>query len=313
MEAWLVSHPGAIAEDLIVVAKEYDAFDQTSERLDILAALATDEGTVKLAVIELKRSGSSTTLDLQAIKYAAFVSTLDWDGVVAAHASHAGLSHGAADSALRTALELADGDEPLVDDRPRIILVAPAFRAEVTATVLWLIDEYGLDIECVQMTAHTVGSETVLSTQTLLPLPTAEDFRIRRQQKKASSIAATESAKKLEWSRVEEVVLAIPAGHWMSYQDVAIAAGGSPMAGMAVGQYLAKKTDEELPTVHRVLKRKGTVSPGFKGTIGGPDEVRALLESEGLEFDEKGRADQSKRLRPQTPGVTLPPLAGGSD
>jgi alkylated DNA nucleotide flippase Atl1 len=80
----------------------------------------------------------------------------------------------------------------------------------------------------------------------------------------------------------------------MSYQDLAVAAGGSPGAGMAVGQYLAK-TEGMPESVHRVLRSDGTISPGWVGEIGGPQECRALLESEGLVFDERGRADPSRR------------------
>ena len=33
IEAWLVAHPEVIDEEMVVVSSEYDAFDQTSERL----------------------------------------------------------------------------------------------------------------------------------------------------------------------------------------------------------------------------------------------------------------------------------------
>ena len=45
----------------------------------------------------------------------------------------------------------------------------------------------------------------------------------------------------------------------MSYQDVAIAAGGSPGAAMALGTGLRNR-DDIVAGVHRVLNRKGKVS-----------------------------------------------------
>ena len=56
-----------------MVTSEFDRFDRTSERLDVLGLVQIEPAHGRLVVVELKRDGSSTTLDLQAIKYAAYV------------------------------------------------------------------------------------------------------------------------------------------------------------------------------------------------------------------------------------------------
>jgi len=88
------------------------------------------------------------------------------------------------------------------------------------------------------------------------------------------------------WEAVAGIVAAIPAGRWTSYGEVAIVAGTHPNP---LGQRLATHPVEN---AHRVLQVAGRVSPGFAWLEPGrADDPQAVLESEGVRFDEQGRAD----------------------
>lgn len=51
MERWVMDHPELCGEDLLIITNEYDKFDKTRERLDLLAL----DRDGKIVVIELKR------------------------------------------------------------------------------------------------------------------------------------------------------------------------------------------------------------------------------------------------------------------
>jgi alkylated DNA nucleotide flippase Atl1 len=96
----------------------------------------------------------------------------------------------------------------------------------------------------------------------------------------------------IDWSLAHQAVVAIPAGRWSSYGDLAALVGTHPVP---MGQHLATTI---LDGAHRVLQAAGTISPGFAW----PDRAdgrdpKALLAQEGVLFDSDGRASQGQRLR----------------
>ena len=78
----------------------------------------------------------------------------------------------------------------------RLVLVAAGFDREITTTVLWLTDVYGLDIRCVRLTPYKVAERLLLDVQQIIPLPEAGELtvQIRRKQTQARNLPGIHQA-----------------------------------------------------------------------------------------------------------------------
>ncbi len=187
---WIEQYPTILGEELMIISSEYDRFDKTSERLDFLGL--DKEGNV--VVIELKRDDSGKTVDLQAIKYAAYCSTLRLADLVDMYVRYQKQrgSDLTIESAQKNILDFIDSsDFEELNDRPRIILVSKEFRPEVTASVLWL-RKFEIDISCVKWDSYVLSEECLaINSSVLIPLPEAKDFLIQVQEKEKSEHSQT--------------------------------------------------------------------------------------------------------------------------
>jgi alkylated DNA nucleotide flippase Atl1 len=92
--------------------------------------------------------------------------------------------------------------------------------------------------------------------------------------------------------RLTAVLDGIPSGCWVSYADVAVAAGGTLQHARALNGRLTRLGHKH---AHRVLKSNGAIAPT---ALGDPDAVRRKLKREGLKFT-GGRAPMENRMRPE--------------
>ncbi|MEW2329433.1 DUF262 domain-containing protein [Micromonospora chersina] len=93
------------------------------------------------------------------------------------------------------------------------------------------------------------------------------------------------------WDVMNKALAELPTGSWTTYGDLAALIGTAPVP---VGARLA---NHPTPNAHRVLQAEGTVSPGFRWIDPNrTDDPRDLLRTEGVQFDESGRADKSQRI-----------------
>ena len=88
------------------------------------------------------------------------------------------------------------------------------------------------------------------------------------------------------FEKVYQIVKKIPYGMVMSYGDIAELLGNKKMSRQ-VGWALHVNPSPETIPCYRVVNRFGEVSSAF--IFGGANVQRALLEKEGVTFDEKGR------------------------
>ena len=179
IEQWLIAHPEILGERLLVIKPEFAEFDQSQKRLDILAL---DENK-KLVVLEIKRDASGSLADLQAIRYAAMCSTMTFKKLVDKYAESLKCETEEAEKRIREFVH--DNEFKVLDDRPRIILVAGAFEDQhLTSTVLWL-RKFDIDITCVELTPYQLPGTKKLAIvpKVIIPLPQAIEYLIQVKEK----------------------------------------------------------------------------------------------------------------------------------
>lgn len=128
LQSWICQKPEILGEDLLIVTSEYEKFDKVKDRLDVLAI--DKEG--KLVIIELKRDIAGEFVDLQAIHYASYCSTLLKEDIIRMMKEYY----------KRNNLEISEDIEGEIrnfihndefkkfDDKPRIILAANDLKRE---------------------------------------------------------------------------------------------------------------------------------------------------------------------------------------
>lgn len=186
LEAWILSHPEVLGERLLILTCEFDKFDKSDKRLDILALDAAG----KLVIVELKREVGDSLAELQAIRYAAFCSTMKFNDVVALRAEYTNAPAEQASEEIRQFVK--DPSYSKVDNQPRIILAASRFdNPDLTSCVLWL-RTFRLDIRCVELAPYKLPDKRlVLVPKTLIPLPEAGEFIVKVEEKEAMENAFT--------------------------------------------------------------------------------------------------------------------------
>jgi hypothetical protein len=180
LQEWVLAHPEIIGDGILVLTSEFDTWRSSSgaerDRLDILGL----DRTGRLVVTELKRDRAPDTVDMQAVKYAAMASRFTPEAVASQYVEF-NRRRGVvlSDEQATTQLIEHTGSEldPDLLRQPRIVLIASAFPATVTATVVWLT-EMGLDATLVRVQAYRTENDVVVTASQLYPIADVEAFTV---------------------------------------------------------------------------------------------------------------------------------------
>ncbi len=180
-------------DDLLIISEEFSEWSKGQKRIDLLAV----DKHANIVVIELKRTATGDYMELQAIRYAAMISTLTWQDAIDFFSEY--LEKECPDDDTKDAeqklLNFFDWDEAYADkfgQETRIMLISEGFSDELTTSVIWLNDA-GLNIKCVQISPYNFGGETLINVRQIIPLPEAKDHQIRVRRKGEEQKAAKRS------------------------------------------------------------------------------------------------------------------------
>ncbi|MDE1236036.1 DUF4268 domain-containing protein [Vibrio aestuarianus] len=194
LQEWLAHQPDALGEELLIIQKEFDGFDDTRERLDLLAL----DKDGNLVIIENKLDDSGRDVVWQALKYASYCASLTKGQIVDIYQQYLDRYEplqGERDllnqpqNAVQRICEFLDApdlDEIKLNlgNSQRLMLVATNFRKEVTSTALWLLGQ-GISIQCFKVTPYALDEQLLINIDQIIPTPEAKELMIGINAKEA--------------------------------------------------------------------------------------------------------------------------------
>lgn len=189
LQEWIAKCPEVLGERLLIIQKEFAGFNDTKERLDLLAL---DENG-NLVIIENKLDDSGRDVVWQALKYVSYCATLTKADICEIYQSYLKNDQVAAEDKIAEFYDSQDFESVRLnpnDGDQRIILVAANFRKEVTSTVLWLRD-HGVDIACIKVNVFMDEGKLYLDTEQILPIKDIGDYQIKLSAKKQEDIISS--------------------------------------------------------------------------------------------------------------------------
>lgn len=237
LQEWLAYKPEALGEDLLIIQKEFDGFNDTNERLDLLAL----DKSGNIVVIENKLDDTGRDVTWQVLKYASYCATLTKEQIRAIYQNYLD-KHALEEDANAKLSDFynLEYDEIRLNQgqTQRIIIVAANFRKEVTSTVLWLLN-YKLRIQCFKAIPFALENQLFLTLEQILPPKDTEDFIISMADKTQDDINTQEGLNSRHRLRTEfwTKILPLLKGKTPIFQNTSpskdhwLSAGGTNISG----------------------------------------------------------------------------------
>lgn len=188
----------AIAPDCLVISEEFSDWEDSKRRIDLLAI----DRSANLVVIELKRDEVGAHMELQALRYAAMISTMTFEKACDYFEQYIE-KEGLDIVAGQEILDFVDLDEGSLDDfgnDVRIVLASADFGKELTTSVLWLRDK-GIDISCVRLAPYRYKDDVLINAEQIIPVPEVEEYQVRFREKRSEQRKAQVGTK--DYSKFE--------------------------------------------------------------------------------------------------------------
>jgi len=200
LQEWIAKNPECLGgEELLIIQKEFDGFNDTNERLDLLAI--DKQGS--LVIIENKLDDTGKNVNWQVLKYVSFCATLSTQQIVDIYQEY--LDKYEKEKLARDEIvDFFNGktmDEIALNDKDqRIIMVAGDFRKEVTSTAMWMLN-HGIAVQCFKATPYQYQEELFLDIEQIIPVKEAEEYMIMMADKAKNTLSAQESSSKIKTIR----------------------------------------------------------------------------------------------------------------
>jgi hypothetical protein len=181
LEDWVEANHALLGEQLLIVGRQV-LIPDVNDRIDLLAL--DPQGNA--VIIELKRGKLSDPVDMQALRYASYVSKWtfeDFERQARIYSGKVGDAEFNFNDEYESFCADAGTDEvPDINSDQRIIIVGSEVRAKLGSVALWLL-EHNIDIKIVEIETYREGETLFLQPQVIIPLPVSQFSETGRARK----------------------------------------------------------------------------------------------------------------------------------
>ncbi len=167
LENWISSDPTILGEPLLLVGRQV-LIPDTKDRLDLLAF--DPQGNA--VIIELKRGKLKHPVDIQALRYASYISKWtfeDFENLARNYMGKVGDPEFNFNALYESFCEDAGVDEtPDLNKDQRVIILGSSIREKLGSVALWLL-EHGIDIKVIEVHAYKDGNSILIEPSTVIP------------------------------------------------------------------------------------------------------------------------------------------------
>jgi hypothetical protein len=172
LEDWIEANHGLLGEQLLIVGRQV-LIPDVNDRIDLLAL----DSQGNAVIIELKRGRLTDPVDMQALRYASYVSRWtfeDFERQARAYSGKVGDAEFNFNDEYESFCAEAGVDEvPDINSDQRIIVVGSEVKAKLGSVALWLL-EHNVDIKVIEIETYREGETLFLQPQVIIPLPVSQ-------------------------------------------------------------------------------------------------------------------------------------------
>ena len=169
LEDWIEKDPSILGEQILVIGRQVRIPD-TQDRIDLLGL--DPQGSA--VIIELKRGKLKDPADIQALRYASYVSRWEFEDFENVARNYQG-AIGSEDFNFNSLFEdfcESSGveDVPDINEEQRVIIAGSSVKDKLGSVALWLRD-HNVDIRLIEIRAFKNGDELLLEPHVIVPTP----------------------------------------------------------------------------------------------------------------------------------------------
>lgn len=168
LEDWIANDPSILGENLLIVGRQV-LIQDTKDRLDLLAI----DPLGNSVVIELKRGHLKDPVDIQALRYASYISKWsfeNFENIAKNYYKKVNDSEFNFNSLFEAFCDEAGSDEVSgFNEDQRIIIVGSSVREKLGSVALWL-REHSIDIKLIEMKAFRKDDKIIIEPNILVPI-----------------------------------------------------------------------------------------------------------------------------------------------